>query len=190
MWERFCGSPRRIRAILVSAAFVGAAIVAVIAVTSPQAQSVVRLFGLNPADDLRARAIPTIVALTRDFFPFGTGFGGFEPAYRAAEPFALLTTRYLNEAHNDYLQVAVEGGIFGIFVLLAAGAWFLARAVDAFRATGDRLASVAARTGALMIILVALASAVDYPVRTPLIMVTLVIAAAWLTLPRCGEPEV
>lgn len=151
---------------------------------SPQAQSVVRLFGLDPADDLRARALPTILRMARDFFPFGTGFGGFEPAYRAAEPFDLLSLQYLNEAHNDFLQVVIEGGVFGAALLGALVVWWLLRSFRLVRERGGDRATTAARTGALLVGLMGLASLFDYPVRTPLMMATLMLAIGWMASPQ------
>ncbi|WP_168194186.1 O-antigen ligase family protein [Altererythrobacter sp. TH136] len=177
----------RMRAALLGAGAAGVAIVAFVAVSSPQAQSVVRLFGLNPADDLRARAFPTMIGLLRDYFPFGTGFGGFEPAFRAAEPFDLLSLQYLNEAHNDYLQLAIEAGVAGLAILIGFAVWYAVTAVGILRRKPSKAETPVNLTGTLMVLLIALASIVDYPVRTPLMMVTLVLACAWMVLPRVGR---
>ena len=182
----FAGLPPRWRLLSGIGAVAVLALVAVALLTSSRALAIVRLFGLDPTDDLRARALPTMVAILRDTFPAGTGFGGFEPVFRAAEPFELLSLAYLNEAHNDYLQLAIEGGAAGLALLAAFLVWW---AVTTFRLLrrgrrGQLGPSTAlARTGALMVLLVVLASAADYPMRTPLMMVTLVLACVWMTLP-------
>ncbi|UVI40844.1 O-antigen ligase family protein [Qipengyuania spongiae] len=172
--------------------FIGTAtILAILLFLSPQAQSISRLFGLDPAADLRITALPTMLEMARVYFPAGTGFGGFEPVFRAAEPFDLLSRNYVNEAHNDFLQLAIEGGIAGLLVLalalvwLTKTAWWLVRARD-----GIDDATQLGRTGVLIVLMIGAASIVDYPVRTPLIMISLVLACIWMTLARAQKRTV
>lgn len=166
--------------------FAGAvAILAALLFVSPRAQSITRLFGLDPAADLRVTALPTMLDIAATFFPAGTGFGGFEPVFRAAEPFDLLSRNYVNEAHNDFLQIAIEGGAAGLIVLALALIWLAKTAWRLVRARhGVNDVTQLGRTGLLIVLMVGAASAVDYPIRTPLIMITLVVACVWMTLPR------
>ena len=56
------------------------------------------------------------------YAPFGGGFGSFEAAYKIVEPVNLLSLQYLNHAHNDYLELAIEAGLPG---LALAGLWIV-----------------------------------------------------------------
>lgn len=163
----------------------GVALLAVLLFMSPRAQAITRLFGLDPAADLRVTALPTMLDIAMTFSPAGTGFGGFEPVFRAAEPLNLLSRSYVNEAHNDFLQIMIEGGIAGLVVLALALIWLAKTAWPLVRARhGINDVIQLGRTGLLIVLMIGAASVVDYPVRTPLIMVALVIACVWLTLPR------
>jgi O-antigen ligase len=121
------------------------------------------------ASDTRSAALPSLLATAHAFFPAGAGLGAFDSVYRQFEPDALLSTIYLNQAHNEPLQLAIEGGLPALALLLVfAGWWFgttwqLARQRARFPGRGLDRASIAV-TALLM-----LSSLVDYPLRTPLL---------------------
>lgn len=114
--------------------------------------------------ELRILALPWILQLVRDFMPFGSGLGSFEYVFRILEPDALVSPVYLNHAHNDYLELASDAGLAGVALLLAL-------AYRALRGAWKSLQS-AARDPAvpmavILVVQIALASVLDYPVRTP-----------------------
>jgi O-antigen ligase len=145
-----------------------------------RASSISRAFMLDPAQDMRARALPTIIGMIKTYLPLGSGFGSFDQVFRMYEPFALLNPSYFNHAHNDYVELLLEAGLLGLLLLVVAiGWWFVAslRARNTLRDTRDGLPLL----GSTMLLLVAIASMFDYPARTPLIMVAMVLAAVWLS---------
>ena len=105
----------------------------------------------------------------RTFFPFGAGFGTFDPVYRRFEPDSLLSTIYLNQAHNEPVQLAIEGGVVALVLLLLFLIWWAQAAVPALLRTdsGSRRALGLAMAAATLILM--LSSLVDYPLRTPLL---------------------
>ena len=172
-------APRSYRRAL---AFGGLAAISAIAVASlmfDRSAAIDRALALDVGADLRARAVPTVVSMVGHYFPVGSGFGAFDPVFRMSEPDDLLSPSYLNHAHNDFLEVALDGGIVGIGLLVAGVTWWLVRSVKVWRDAG-RDKTHLRRTGSIIILLAILASIVDYPARTPLIMALLVIAAVWL----------
>jgi len=176
-------SPRW-RAISVGAGAAVVVLIFVVALTFRSATSVQRLFSLDVGSDTRTLALPTLKQLIVTYFPAGTGFGGFEPAFRAAEPFGLLRTTYLNEAHNDVVQLVIEGGLAGALLLVAFVSWWLYRSVVIWRMSTAVTHARLARAASVMVLMTMLASVADYPLRTPLIMVTMVVACVWMQLPR------
>lgn len=138
-----------------------------------------RLLTENAADDLRVGAAPTVVKMIYLYFPFGIGAGGFDPLFRLNEPFSLLRVNYFNHAHNDFLETLLEHGLGGLLLLIAAAGWWLWRTAKAWL-KDDGANGLLARAGSAVVLLIAIASAVDYPARTPIIMAMLVIAGAWL----------
>lgn len=168
-------APRWALAVGVGLLLVATASFVLISVAAGRAPSIERAFAADTGDDMRLRALPTLLTMARTYFPAGGGFGGFDPLFRMHEPFGLLKQTYFNHAHNDLLEVIIEGGLAALLLLLAALAWWIRASVRAW----GRDAPLA-QLGSAIILLVLVASAFDYPVRTPIIMAVLAIAAAWL----------
>jgi O-antigen ligase len=105
----------------------------------------------------------------RAFLPFGAGYGTFEPVYQRFELNSLLSTIYLNQAHNEPVQLAIEGGLPALLLLILFLGWWLHASVRAVRPRGSesRRALATAMTAVTLILL--LSSLVDYPLRTPLL---------------------
>ena len=160
-----------------------------ISVAADRAVAIQRSFAIDVEQDMRSRALPTVVEMVCTYFPFGSGLGGFDPMFRIAEPFALLKPTYFNHAHNDLLEILLDAGVPGLLLLLAGLAWWGWASIKAWRAGGER-DQVTARLGGAMLLLVIIASAFDYPARTPIIMAWGTIAAAWLAgAGRAGLPR-
>jgi len=138
-----------------------------------------RLFASDAVEDFRFRVFPTVQALVREYLPWGSGLGSFDTVFRAAEPLSLLRTAYFNHAHNDFAEVALEAGLPGIALIVGAVIWVASRAAVTQR-TNNRRFRRYGRIGVSIIMLVLLASVVDYPARVPICMALLVIAAVWL----------
>jgi len=147
--------------------------------TADRAEAINRLIVLESDQDMRTRALPTVLAMIGNYMPWGSGFGGFDPVFRIHEPFDLLKLTYFNQAHNDYLGVALDGGIAGVTVLTLGILWWLVGTIRVWRAEADD-AVLRARLGSAIIFLVLIASIMDYPARTPTVMALLVVAAIWL----------
>lgn len=134
--------------------------------------------------DVRFTAAPTVLLIALDAFPAGTGFGSFEHVFKVYEPDALLKASYFNQAHNDILQLAVEAGLPGLVLLLLAIVFLLARlrALLPWLRRTDAEAWLAV-TSLASIGLLALASAIDYPLRVPSLMVLFALLMAFSIYP-------
>ncbi|KQM36609.1 hypothetical protein ASE59_15025 [Sphingomonas sp. Leaf10] len=153
------------------------AIFILLLVAADRAVSIDRAFALDRAEDMRTRGLPTVLAMVSLYFPAGSGFGGFDPMFRMHEPFELLKPTYFNHAHNDFLEIALDGGLPGVLLLAAAIGWWLIASIRAWR--GDT-SYATARLGSALLLLIFMASMLDYPARTPMMMAVIVIAASWL----------
>jgi O-antigen ligase len=156
--------------------------VAAIFVFKERAPALLRLAETGSASELRLNAVPAIWQAVGDFWPWGSGIGSFVEVYGIYEPPHLLGTAYLNHAHNDVLELLLTGGLPAA-LLAAAGAASLVRAattVNVEPTNADDMAddSSWARAGLSIVILLSLASTVDYPLRTPILAVLLAVAAA------------
>ena len=136
----------------------------------------------EPVDQTRVAAWAPMTHAARMFLPFGAGFGTFDPVYRMVEPDSLLSTIYLNEAHNEPLQLAIEGGLPALVLLLLFLAWWALAVVRALRARESSPKRALAMAMAVATLIMMLSSLVDYPLRTPLL--SSVFALACIELAR------
>jgi O-antigen ligase len=151
-----------------------------ISIGADRAVSVNRLMELSPEEDLRRKALPTILSMIRIYFPVGSGLGGFDPIFRIHEPFDFLNSTYFNRAHDDFLEIAMEAGLPGILLVIGGLIWWAIASVRVWRAEPNGRI-MRARLGSTIILLTAIASVVDYPARTPMMMAVLTLAACWLS---------
>lgn len=160
-------------------------ILLVIAATVSARQfAVQRLFLEDISQELRVTLFRPLIDIALTYFPFGSGFGSFVDVFRVDEPLWNLSGSYLNHAHNEIVEIAIEGGLPGLAILAAFFAWFMTMSVLAWRADSTEDRVVFARLGSTMIGMLMLASLADYPLRTPFMMVVFALAAAWLAALR------
>jgi O-antigen ligase len=172
--------PRKLAVVLVAGALGLLLAAVVLSVTLGRAVSLDRGMVMDMGEDLRLRALPVIVDMAQLYFPAGSGLGTFDPVYRIHEPSALLGRAYLNHAHNDWLEIALDAGLPGLLIAGAAVLWWLAKSIAVW--TGEAgSAGKLPRMGSGILLLAMVASVTDYPLRTPMIMAVVVIAAVWLS---------
>jgi O-antigen ligase len=171
------------RAIFMGTALIATALAVVLA--SGRAVSIDRFMAGSLRADIRVLAVPEVFAVTRQSFPVGSGFGSFAKVFEVTEPDRLLSPYYLNHAHNDYIELVSDTGLLGLLLICFGITFFAYRCFTTWvRDTGTS----SARLGSSIIALVALASLVDYPIRTPILMC--VALAAWSWLSGFGENQV
>lgn len=140
-----------------------------------------RMFEKDVANEKRLETLEPMLELAASHFPFGAGLGAFEQAYRIVEPTELLTARYLNHAHNDWLQIVIEGGLPGVVLLILGLAWLARAFLEGYASTGaDSPDRTNLWCAVLTFVMIAAHSIVDYPLRTPSLMLVAIIAAATL----------
>jgi O-antigen ligase len=108
--------------------------------------------------DRRDYALTTLDAI-RDHWLLGTGFATFDLVYPHYEKPEQVFAVYVNHAHNDFLEVILEGGLAGTLILVACLAAIVVRFIRVRRRD-------AARTAFLSILIILAHSMVDYPLRT------------------------
>lgn len=127
-------------------------------------------------------------------WPIGAGVGTIVPLLEAAERLEVLGPGLPNRVHNDWLEWAIEGGAPGIAALVVALLVLVIMAVRAFRRSALPHADPLFRSqiifacGALLIL--ALHSIVDYPLRTLSLATLAALAAGFLTLPASMRKSV
>jgi len=146
-----------------------------------------RLLATDPLDEQRTQWLKPLSEMAWSFAPVGAGFGSFDSIFRGFEPFDMLQPTYLNAAHNDLLQLAIEGGIGGLALLAVFVIWWTIHSVSAWRRFSGSAADAYACAASVMTGSMLLASLFDYPLRTPLHAVVFAIACVWLSRDEDGS---
>ncbi len=155
--------------------------VALTAVLAGRAVVYQRLMTGEAASDMRVTFLPQMLGILKTYAPFGSGYGSFDATFRIAELDSMLRPNYFNHAHDDFLELLMTGGVAGGLVLIAFLIWFARRGIEAFARSSA--AQPVRRLGVIMIVMIAIASLVDYPLRTPLMMAIATIACCWAAMP-------
>jgi O-antigen ligase len=92
----------------------------------------------------------------------GSGVGTFEQVYRGYENPATVDRWFVNHAHNDYLEVAVEGGVPAVILVVLFLLWWIGRA----RAAWSTPSALELKGASIASAAILLHSAFDYPLRT------------------------
>lgn len=121
------------------------------------------------------------------YLPVGAGTGAFDPVYRSVEPLARLDPTFLNQAHNDWLEILLESGLFGATAVAAFCGWWGLRTFQVWNTRSD--GSHFGRAASAAILTVLLHSTVDYPVRTLTIAVTLALCVGILERSAVSLPD-
>lgn len=125
-------------------------------------------------EDLRWNLTPILSEMAGTYWLLGTGFGSFEEVYHLFEPTALMIPQYINQAHNDWAQIVIEGGLPAVLILGGALGWLGLTLRQLWQSGWE------GRTDALTWLgvgaILAASSLVDYPLRTPIFQVIV----AWI----------
>lgn len=175
------------RIFVVVIALIGAA-AAVFAVSDRSWQ---RLMSLQSSLTTEGRLIsmPDILYTMNQYWPWGSGFGTFIPVFRSNENLDLVGDRYLNRAHNEYLEMLIEGGVLGAVLLGLAAILLIAGLVRLIRRPQRAGNPGPALAGAAMLMLLILHSFVDYPLRIDAIAAVAAVAVGFLFSPAQVDEE-
>lgn len=145
-----------------------------------RAEALNRILHWEADSDFRLRAWQPILGMVERYFPVGSGFGSFAKVYGVNEPRELLHSNYFNQAHNDWIEVLMTGGLPAAILLAATCVVVLWRLfVLAKKLTSPALDDRLAWLGISIIIIMAFASSTDYPLRVPSIACIWALAVIW-----------
>lgn len=114
--------------------------------------------------------------------PYGTGLGTFQKIYAAVEPVEnVLPHKFVNRAHNDYLELFLETGAAGPLIVIVFLFWYGAHVWNVWRhRSANNLGDYLTRASCIAIGLLLLHSFVDYPLRTHVLMGLFALSCALL----------
>ncbi len=121
------------------------------------------LAGASTSISTRKEMLGRSIEAAREFGPVGSGLGSFAKVYPLFENPDSIDQTWVNHAHNDYLEIAVEWGLPGIALVAIFLLWWLSAIWSMARAPN---ASLYAKAGAIGSAAILLHSLVDFPLRT------------------------
>jgi O-antigen ligase len=126
------------------------------------------------------------ITVARTHAPVGAGMGSFATVFPAAERLEHVEPTIANRAHNDWLELAIEGGVPALLLVAAALAFVARRAARGWR-DPDPDRRLLARFAGLTAAVLALHSTVDYPLRTLTLLTVAALALAGLASARAPQ---
>ena len=111
----------------------------------------------------RSEMLSTSMQAVQQFGVAGSGIGSFRKVYQMFEDPERVNLTFVNHAHNDYAELAVESGLPGLVILLLFLWWWLMAVRSMARSPA---ADHFAMAGAIGSAAVLVHSLVDFPLRT------------------------
>lgn len=102
-----------------------------------------------------------------DYLPFGSGFGTFQEVYAMHETPSTMLSAYVNHAHNDWIELWLEGGLPAAALMACFLALFLWQAVRVWNPRGPYAPHVLPRAASIGVLVLLLHSLAEYPLRMP-----------------------
>jgi len=141
-------------------------------------------------EDSRFSFWPDVLYAIEKFSWFGSGAGTFDNVYRSIEQLVRVSPSYLNHAHNDYLEIVLELGIFGALLIIGFLVFMVLSGIRILNEDGLRAGNALAYAGFCAIVLILVHSIVDYPLRTPLLSIVFGSCCGLLIRRRWIETEI
>ncbi|RTL71313.1 MAG: O-antigen ligase family protein, partial [Hyphomicrobiales bacterium] len=131
-------------------------------------------FSADPLKDARADFARVTLEAIKAYFPFGSGVGTFTRVYPSFEtPQHALLDTFVNRAHNDFVEFALEAGLLGGLLVAAIGLlaiWFAWAAWTRNDKAATSIDATLMRAASIALGIIAMHSALDYPLRTSAMM--------------------
>ncbi|MER8436321.1 O-antigen ligase family protein [Mesorhizobium sp. M1312] len=154
----FLSTRSRVSGLSILAIFIGLSVYTIGAWTRIDAEVVDPAFG-------RGEFARTTIEGIKENLATGVGFGNFQKAYQIYEKEGMIFKQYVNHAHNDYLEIAFEGGVIAILLMMS---YFILLLAGLARIRRDPLQKAAFLSVSFLLI----HSLVDYPLRTAALAIT------------------
>ena len=132
--------------------------------------AILRLASTDSVSEYRTTIYAVSYSTLRSVFPIGAGFGSFVPIYAMHETPSVVTSAYVNHAHNDWLELVLEGGLPMAVLLIAYVGWYATATYAIWTKGRDLSEDLLVKASSISIALLLCHSFFDYPLRTPALM--------------------
>lgn len=131
---------------------------------------ITRLAQTDPVQDYRSDIYAVSLTAIKAYFPIGSGFGTFAPVYQQFETPSVIVSSYINHAHNDWLEIVLEGGAPALALLVAFGVLYLYAVISVSRMASSVAQHAFYRAALVAILLFLVHALVDFGLRTPALL--------------------
>jgi O-antigen ligase len=159
-----------------------AALFALVAMVQTSMVGILRVAETDPIQDLRTTIATVNLEAAKAQFPVGSGFGTFVPVYQLYETPATIVNPYINHAHNDWLEVAIEGGAPAIALMVIFLLWLAYGLFRAIRLSAHDAGHAHIKAAGLTMVMLLAHSIVDFPLRTDALLMLFGLCAGLLAL--------
>ena len=118
------------------------------------------------------------------FWPVGSGMGSFDEVFQIDESLEHISPRTAGRAHNDYMELAIEGGVVALALLSLWFVWAIHLIWKAQRSPDRWIAW----SGGAILAAIALQSLTDYPLRNLAMLASA--SFAMILLVRFSDPDI
>ncbi len=159
-----------------------AGVVALVVMAQASMVGILRLAEGDTINDFRTTISEVSMTAANAQFPWGSGFGTFVPVYQLYETPETIIDPYVNYAHNEWLQLAIEGGLPALILLGLFLLWLAVALVKALRLAPLDPANAMIRASGLVVVLLLVHAIVDFPFRNAALMTLLGLSLGFLSL--------
>jgi O-antigen ligase len=174
---------RRRAFMLMVAAICAAAAASLVLLATFTGATLIERFG--SFHDLRWPIFRTAWKVALRYFPFGSGLGTFKLVYNQGERLEDLSPGYINNAHDDYLELLITAGLPAIILLLIFGQHVSRPLWISLKRSQLDVTNCAAMVVALFL----LHSFFDFSLHTPALMTVFATCLGILVSSRRAEGE-
>ena len=128
---------------------------------------VLRVIDSDPLTDFRSQMRHVTLQAAGAYFPIGSGFGTFQAVYGMHETPATMISNYVNHAHNEWLELWLEGGLPAAALMACFVALFVFQTVRVWNPRGPYAEHVLPRAASVSVLVLLLHSLVEFPLRMP-----------------------
>jgi O-antigen ligase len=143
---------------------------------------VMRVVNTDPMEDYRGDIYTVALEAAKSYFPAGSGFGTFVPVYQQFETPAVIVDRYVNHAHNEWLEQLLEGGAPALLLILLFLSAYVFNVVYVSRLATSVPHHAYYRAAAVVIFLMLCHATVDFALRTPALLSLFAISCGVLVI--------
>jgi O-antigen ligase len=128
---------------------------------------ILRIIESDPLSDYRSEIRQVTTRAAADYFPVGSGFGTFRQVYEMHETPATMISAFVNHAHNDWLELWLEGGLPAAALMACLVVLFVTQTARVWNPRGAYAESVLPRAASVVALVLLLHSLVEFPLRMP-----------------------